>query len=80
MLKVIDIDTLQLKREIERLDEFIVQNKMGNNQINIDISQKRIEKNKRNEKNDLQEVNNSSISDADLVILGDSNTKYIKQK
>ena len=36
-VKVIDIDILQLKREIERLDEFIVQNKMGNNQINKDI-------------------------------------------
>ena len=51
---------------------------MGNNQINKDISQKRIEKNERSEKNDLQEVNNSSISDADLVILGHSDTKYIK--
>ena len=43
-VKVIDIDTLQLKREIERLDEFIVQNKMGNNQINKDVSQKRLKK------------------------------------
>ena len=51
---------------------------MGNNQINKDISQKRIEKKERNEKNDLQEVNNSSISDADLLILGHSDTKYIK--
>ena len=66
-VKVIDIDTLDLKRKIEKIDEYIYHN-MNTNRPN--------EKKQAPE----QKVESGNDINTDLLILGDSNTKHINTK